>query len=126
MAANDQDAMIAQKLSTIMSTYGFTPIQEVRKSFRLSKYTHTHTPYHLAMHVPTNIYSTDNHPLASEFLYIFDISFDTAKRIVYAVYGLSTEDEYQRLKRKWLESRKNTSSSTWWCAAGQKVVVTDQ
>ncbi|KAG1122013.1 hypothetical protein G6F42_011879 [Rhizopus arrhizus] len=103
MAANDQDAMIAQKLSTIMSTCGFTPIQEVRKSFRLN-----------------------NHPLASEFLYIFDISFDTAKRIVYAVYGLSTEDEYQRLKRKWLESRKNTSSSTWWCAAGQKVVVTAQ
>ncbi|GAN09273.1 hypothetical protein MAM1_0255d08798 [Mucor ambiguus] len=100
MEANDQDALIAQKLSTIMSTYGFTPIQEVRKSFRLN-----------------------NHPLASEFLYIFDISLDTLKRMVFAVYGLSTEEEYKHWKLKWLESRKNSSASTWWCAAGQKVVV---
>ncbi|KAK4510746.1 uncharacterized protein ATC70_005179 [Mucor velutinosus] len=100
MAANDQDAMIAQKLSSIMSTSGFTPIQQVRKSFRLN-----------------------NHPLASEFLYIFDVSLDTVKRIVFAVYDLTTEEEYKRWKRKWLESRKNTSTSTWWCAAGQKVVV---
>ncbi|KAL9543656.1 hypothetical protein MBANPS3_008015 [Mucor bainieri] len=100
MAANDQDAMVAQKLSTIISTYGFTPIQEVRKSIRLN-----------------------NHPLASEFLYIFDISLDTLQRIVFAVYGLSTEEEYKLWKQKWLNSRKNSSASTWWCAAGQKVVT---
>lgn len=67
--------------------------------------------------------ATDNHPLASEFLYIFDISLDTVKRIVYAVYGLKTDEEYKRWKHTWLQSRKDSSVSTWWCAAGQKVVV---
>ncbi|CEP09874.1 hypothetical protein [Parasitella parasitica] len=99
MSANDQDALIARKLPAILSDGGFKPIQHVRKSLPL-----------------------DNHPLASEFLYIFDISFDTVKNIVYAMYDLSTEEKYQEIKRQWLLSRKNTSHSTWWAAAGQKVI----
>lgn len=78
---------------------------------------------YLSLVFSSSVSPTGNHPLASEFLYIFDISLDTLQKLVYAVYGLTTDEEYQHWKRVWLQSRKDSSMSTWWCAAGQKVVA---
>lgn len=66
------------------------------------------------------MYILENHILSSEFLYIIGISMEASKRFVMDMYDLRTNEEFYKLKEKYVQSRKTTSESTWWTAAGQK------
>ncbi|KAI8973481.1 S-adenosyl-L-methionine-dependent methyltransferase [Mycotypha africana] len=46
-------------------------------------------------------------------------TFDTCKPLVIGIYHLTTEEQYQTLKHKWLESRRKSSNSTWFAAVGR-------
>jgi hypothetical protein len=66
------------------------------------------------------VYILENHILSSEFLYIISISVEATKRFVMDMYDLRTNEEFLKLKEKYVQGRKTTTESTWWTAAGQK------
>ncbi|KAI8979010.1 S-adenosyl-L-methionine-dependent methyltransferase [Pilobolus umbonatus] len=98
MESNDCDPEICSKLPSLIESSGFVPMEDVRESVNLAT----------------------NDSLANEFMYIIDISVNSSRSLIMAIYNLQSEEEYQNLKAIYLESRRTTSESTWYCAVGQK------
>jgi hypothetical protein len=100
MEYNDQDPEMCSKLSPLMTSAGYTPVEEIRKSIPL-----------------------ENHVLSAEFMYIISISIDSCKRFIIEIYDIQSELEFQELKKLYMDSRKKTSESAWWYSVGQKPLL---
>ncbi|KAI8376618.1 S-adenosyl-L-methionine-dependent methyltransferase [Choanephora cucurbitarum] len=97
MLKEDLDPRICEKMGNLISKNGFIPKEEVAKAVPLK-----------------------GHVLSDEFVYVLDIIFDIARLVAYNTYDLSSESEYQSVKKRYIQSRKQSTDVKWWWIAGQK------
>ncbi|KAI8062963.1 hypothetical protein BDF21DRAFT_347292 [Thamnidium elegans] len=93
MENNDQDPEVCKKLSAIVSEAGYKPIEDIKKVINL------------------------------QLMYIIDVSIESCKRLMFEIYDIESEEEFQELKRIYVESRMESSESAFHCCVGQKPLL---
>ncbi|KAI8088045.1 uncharacterized protein B0P05DRAFT_355117 [Gilbertella persicaria] len=115
MAKEGIDARVCDKLDVLLGESGFIPKQAMVKSIPLSKCVLCNPVYSFPCYI-------EGHVLSDEFMYVLDILFDMARWVAYAAYNISSETEYQIAKRRYMQSRRESSTTTWHYIVGQKPV----
>lgn len=122
MEGSDQDPLVCTKLSEVVSKAGYTPVEDIRRVINLRKYTITPrkkncisscTPVLICIYIET-------HVLRTELMYIINISIESCKRLIYEIYDIHSEEQFQELKDMYVQSRMNSSESAFHCCVGQK------
>ncbi|KAI9362149.1 hypothetical protein BD770DRAFT_316411 [Pilaira anomala] len=90
MEGSDQDPLVCTKLSEVVSKAGYTPIEDIRRVINL------------------------------QLMYIINISIESCKRLIYEIYDIHSEEQFQELKDLYVQSRMSSSESAFHCCVGQK------
>ncbi|KAG1454373.1 hypothetical protein G6F46_008644 [Rhizopus delemar] len=96
MEYNDYDSEVSDHLSILLDKTRFITKESLRKGVPL-----------------------ENHPLSKEFQYIVHSSVVSCKPFLMEVHGLQTDEEFEEMKTRYMESRKKTES-VFTVAVGQK------
>lgn len=62
----------------------------------------------------------EGHPLSKECLYIVYLTITACQGYVKHLYDITTEAEFDEWRNQYIESRRSSTVSDWFCAVGRK------